>query len=267
MSFNTQQPVQLAADNFQRADENPISQGGNWSANSDSGFFAPCQVLSGLAASTSTSLASEALFTGVSFPNDQYSEIRVAAGANTVVDALAICRSSSSADTWYGCGSTGVLGTVNSSLVRVYKRVAGVQTTFFAVHMTVNIGDTFRIVAVGSTVSGYMNGSLLGSFVDSSIASGTPGFQIFSVGSISSFQLSGWSGGSMVFPTIVVPDVGKGTVSLGSPLITPGWPLASIPASNPLAGSLGTSPQPNSVDQTLRDMMLLQAGETDSRVV
>jgi hypothetical protein len=86
--------TQLASDNFQRADENPLSQGGNWSASSFTSFFVPSQVLSNLAASTSNAHPSCSLYTGVVFPNDQYAEITVAVGANIVVDALPTVRSS-----------------------------------------------------------------------------------------------------------------------------------------------------------------------------
>ena len=38
----------------------------------------------------------------------------------------------------------------------------------------------------------------------------------------------------------ITPVLPLGTASLGSPLITPGWPLATVPASNPLAGAPAT---------------------------
>jgi hypothetical protein len=50
-------------------------------------------------------------------------------------------------------------------------------------------------------------------------------------------------------------------------LVTPGWPMASVPASNPIAGSPGTSPQPNGTDATLINDALIQAGEQAKRVI
>jgi hypothetical protein len=44
------------------------------------------------------------------------------------------------------------------------------------------------------------------------------------------------------------PVLPAGTQSIG--LITPGWPLASVPASNPIAGNPGTTPGMNTTDAT-----------------
>jgi hypothetical protein len=48
--------------------------------------------------------------------------------------------------------------------------------------------------------------------------------------------------------SVLTPHIGIGTASLKSPLITPGWPLASVPASNPIAGNPGTTPGMNTTD-------------------
>jgi hypothetical protein len=66
---------------------------------------------------------------------------------------------------------------------------------------------------------------------------------------------------------IITPVIPSGTVSLGSPLITPGWPLASVPASNPIAGNAGTSPEPNATDAALLYQAEVQSGHTSDRVI
>ena len=65
----------------------------------------------------------------------------------------------------------------------------------------------------------------------------------------------------------VTPNIGVGTASLASSLVTPGWPLASVPASNPIAGLPGSSPEPNTVDATNLTASLTQVGKQTSRVV
>lgn len=50
-------------------------------------------------------------------------------------------------------------------------------------------------------------------------------------------------------------------------LATPGWPLASVPASNPIAGAPGTSPQPNAADAALLYQAEVQSGNTSNRIV
>lgn len=69
------------------------------------------------------------------------------------------------------------------------------------------------------------------------------------------------------FAAQVLPNIGVGTASLGSALITPGYPLAVVPKSSPLAGV----PNPTvrlPADQSLRrDATLAQIGETAARIV
>jgi hypothetical protein len=68
----------------------------------------------------------------------------------------------------------------------------------------------------------------------------------------------------------VVPVLPAGTASLGSPLITPGWPLASVPASNPIASGPNfpaQTPDPNDAVQMARQARALaQVNETNSRL-
>ena len=49
-------------------------------------------------------------------------------------------------------------------------------------------------------------------------------------------------------------------------LITPGWPLASVPASNPIAGNPGTTPGMNTMDATDLYNAAVQAGNQSNSV-
>jgi hypothetical protein len=67
----------------------------------------------------------------------------------------------------------------------------------------------------------------------------------------------------------IIPVIPAGSASLPSPLTTPGWPLASVPASNPIAGRFATTPlDPN---ETAKAALLyeaeVQSGNTGNRVV
>jgi len=66
---------------------------------------------------------------------------------------------------------------------------------------------------------------------------------------------------------IITPNIGVGTTSLASPLITPGWPLASVPASNPIAGNPGTTPGMNATDAADLLAAATQAGNQANRTV
>lgn len=65
----------------------------------------------------------------------------------------------------------------------------------------------------------------------------------------------------------ITPNIPALTVSLPSALITPGWPMASVPASNPIAGSAGTSQQPNATDAALIEDALVQSGNVSNSVI
>lgn len=62
----------------------------------------------------------------------------------------------------------------------------------------------------------------------------------------------------------VTPVLPVGTNSIG--LNTPGWPMASVAASNPIAGSPGTSPTPNAQDAVLIQEALVQSGNVSNSV-
>ena len=65
----------------------------------------------------------------------------------------------------------------------------------------------------------------------------------------------------------LTPNIGVQPASLGSPLITPGWPLASVPASNPIANNPGTTPGMNTTDATDLFNAAVQAGNQGNGVV
>ena len=67
----------------------------------------------------------------------------------------------------------------------------------------------------------------------------------------------------------ITPNLGKGTASLASALITPGYPMAVVPKSSPLAGQIPpAAPLIGEPGVSVRrDASLAQVGEQDSRVV
>jgi hypothetical protein len=65
----------------------------------------------------------------------------------------------------------------------------------------------------------------------------------------------------------VTPNIGVGTASLASALITPGWPLASVPASNPIAGNPGTTPGMNTTDAADLLAAATQTGHQNDSVI
>lgn len=73
----------------------------------------------------------------------------------------------------------------------------------------------------------------------------------------------------MADASLVTPNIGPSNASLGSPLITPGYPMAVIPKSSPLAemGAPAAAELPIPSATVRRDSSLTQAGEIAKRVI
>jgi hypothetical protein len=274
MAYNFAQPVQLAVDNFQRVDEFPLSQGGNWILPTGSADF---RIVSHAVECQATGLLCVEYYSGgLAWTADQYSEVIV----GPLVDANQffgpIVRSSGNAVvglTQYRAVAEGPLG--SQCTLFVGKLVAGIETDVAILHVPLAIGDKLRVNVVGTSVSAYINGILVpgSTFTDTAISGvgSLPGITGLATTLIADAQISGWSGGNMVSPAIVVPEVGPGTISSRSPLITPGWPLASVPAANPIAAGPNSPAQtsdPSDAGQVARQTRALaQANETNSRLI
>ena len=187
--------LQTASDNCTRANENPMSDGGNWTE----GVYSPVsagQLASDLFEPTATSTLGYVLWTGNGvFANDQYSEITVHAWGNNS-NAYAAVRGSLSAGTFYIAVMS---GSVNQ--LSLLKYVGGsLSTTFYQQNISFSVGDKIRLVVQGSlpaTLTVYHNGTLLTTQTDSSspITSGYSGMAVYSTSSITAAQISAWTGG------------------------------------------------------------------------
>src|ERR1700689_2028200 len=76
----------LSSDNFTRANEDPLSQGGNWVVD---GFGDPAlQIVSDVCEGTSSSGFSAELYTGVTLPSGQYSQVTLNTALVTFLNAM-----------------------------------------------------------------------------------------------------------------------------------------------------------------------------------
>ena len=167
--------VQLISYNFATV-EVTLSDGGNFSANTDQAAFAVA--VANQCKSKGSSGADAQMFWsgpgGISadgnWADDQYAEITIgaiSAGADYFGPAVR-------------CGALqGYVGLVligSSSSNGLYKLSAGAYTqigTGFSA--TVAAGDVWRITVVGTTITITQNGTQRGSFTDSSLTTGNPG--------------------------------------------------------------------------------------------
>lgn len=205
----TQVQTQVETDNFTRANENPLSDGGNWTA---MGGYVTGQIVSNLAQPTATNTNAVALWTGggLSSP-DQYSEITI----NTLVGVTDIVgpvvRGALGTAT---SNTTCYRGTVNGPLgatarLSIQKFVNGNQSDMTGLQTaTINSGDKVRLSVVGTLLTLYINGVAVATTNDSTIGSGYPGIWMFAPtgGNTSDAALSAFFGGTNTQATELVMD-------------------------------------------------------------
>lgn len=188
---------QIAADTFQRANESPLSDGGNWTSfPTRSGM----QIVSDVAEPATTGSGDGSLYSGASFSDDQYSSITIGTIGSGGSLAFPVVRGSASAFTQY---FVTIPATGTKSTVQMSKAIAGTSSTFGpTVAVTPEVGDVFTLSVIGQVLSLFQKGFLLLQVEDGSIASGLPGFGAYAPSAVSQAKVTAWAGGNAnVIPT------------------------------------------------------------------
>lgn len=150
-------------DNFNRADENPLSNGGVWSKPS---YASAVRVVSNRA-NGSTAAAQNIAYRNDWASNDQCSEIRLQQVNNNQGAAV---RISPTVDSFYWIQAP--------DPITVKRRVTGTETTIITTATSSLSGDRLKICANGTTISVYKNDTLVDSVTDANISAGYPGFRM-----------------------------------------------------------------------------------------
>ena len=210
--------VPLASDNFQRANENPLSGGGVWTSAVLNGM----QIVSDLAETTVASATNGSAYTGITWPNDQYSEVTcapgfVAAGANYYVIPMVRIGGTLSSPTCYLVFVSGTGAVILEKYVSgTLTNLSGSATPAFPT-VTVHDGDVFSLKVIGTTLSVWQNGQLVCTCTDSAIASGSAGFGAFATTILADAQISLWAGGATGYAVTGNVGVAGATVSWSGP--------------------------------------------------
>ena len=185
----------IAFDNFQRPNENPLSDGGKWSIISGPLTFVAMQLLNDTAQPTSSSLGSCMAFTGAVFKANQYSTMIMGSVVyNTTYCQLFVSYTANNFYRffWNASGTT-----------QIVRTLSGVQTAILTQTLfPFSSGDTITLTIdrtsnpLGALLSVYRNGTLIESVVDTTPVPGpgVPGFGLFSTGSCSY-----WAGGNLAY--------------------------------------------------------------------
>lgn len=178
----------LASDNFNRADENPIAS--PWV---DPGFSGTAQLLSNAFNGTNSD-GGVYYDGGVSWPADQYSKMTLKTPNIGESDTAGgpMCRVQTGAASGYIFGVGGGFATIK-------KFTAGSLSGALASVSTASVlaNSVMEIRAVGTTISGWVDGVQIVSATDSDFATGKPGLYKYPSGTIS---YDDWEGGDVGGP-------------------------------------------------------------------
>jgi len=189
------QSGQIASDNFNRADSNPI--GGNWTTINGA---AVTQLLSSQATAAVAGTTGESWWNANAFPNDQWAQITlpVFSASPTSFGGVALRMNMSGVYTDYRCfiasNGNGNIGRFN----------AGSSLSLFSHVATVAPGDTVTGTVMGIVLAVYDGRNLLGIANDGLVTSGAAGLLIDPVTSVANAAADNWSAGSIAAsPSIV----------------------------------------------------------------
>jgi hypothetical protein len=180
----------LASDVFIRG-AYPVNLGANSDGWTTVIGASPLKVASaGIVESTATGVNNAALYTGLSWPNDQYSEITLGTVPPGTCQTTLIVRSDASLNNCYLVEASGIT-------LKLYVYNGGTPTGLFAyVGVIYTQGDVIRLSVNGSSVVVTQNGTALISVSDTTVVSGSPGILISCPVSITQATITSWNGGT-----------------------------------------------------------------------
>jgi hypothetical protein len=226
----------MATDNFNRIDAADI--GATWDVMTTETAF---EIASNAAAPQNPSADCGETYNGVTFANNQYSQVTLAnsvstGGAGTGVGVTV--RASAVARTYYRvvCASAGTeLGVMNAGSYTALKSDATAWT----------VGDTVRLEVSGTSLTVKRNGSTISalSTTDSAIASGRAGIANSGISS-AGVRVDDWDGGDLVAGSSSVspsvsPSVSASVSRSPSPSSSISPSTSPTPSSSPSPSSAG----------------------------
>src|ERR1035437_2955559 len=176
---------QLAADNFNRANEIPIAS--PCVPNTVAGY-GTLNLISDAVEVNNFVVQGCALYSGITWPNDQYSQFT---NVHTDTGKTVACyvRYSTTADTGYA-----LFNLPGGAGFQLGKDIAGVFTQLAVNATPAANGDVMTLAEVGTTLTAFKNGVQILTATDSSIASGSAGMYINT--NAGTTIIDNWSGGS-----------------------------------------------------------------------
>lgn len=187
----------LATDNFNRADG---GLGANWTTVTGEGSPA---IVSNVVQTGATGTDSLAYYNAATWPNDQYSAVKLVTAATAFCGNGPVVRAAAGADTYYQLEGN-FAGSGPAAGLRLLKRVAGTGTQLVQNSYAWSAGDTARLEIIGTTLTGYINGVSRITATDAALASGNAGLIVYVdsgltlLAKIDDFEGGDFGGGAIV---------------------------------------------------------------------
>ena len=184
-------PKLLATDRFNRANETPLSGGGNWTTVPSTG--GTMNLTANQVVPNSLTADAAYCWTGSgSFGNDQYSQAEITGGNFASGSGMGvIVRGAHQSRTYYFA----MVDNNTPSNCQLCKFVAGTFTALWTRTVTYSAGAPLRLSVTGTTLTVTYNGSAVGAnTTDNSISTGKVGIAFSS--NDSAISLDNWQGGT-----------------------------------------------------------------------
>lgn len=184
----------VAFDNFNRPDTNNGTLSNNWTAYSGAFSANPPQIQDGTASPSGTTNNSGAFWSANAFGNDQFSQVIISGVAGSTPDNGVSCRGGAG-DNYYRCI---VINPGASGTLQLGKVINGTFTQLAAptAVATSGFGQVLRFEVQGTTLRALLNGSLITSLTDASLASGAAGIAVFNAVALGT-EVNTWCAGNL----------------------------------------------------------------------
>ena len=203
--------VQLALDTFQRADENPLDPA-RWSSFDPSLGSLDLQIVSHQCQGNGTPNVDESaeLYTGISWPADQWAEITIGNSA----ECQLMLRTDPLFTTGYVCLLEGPPFPAAPTHEIHIEDVIGGSFIYDSDNTIRNVGDIFRIAAQGTHIYLWQNGVLIAAVESATTASGSSGLLLANYSANTDSYITNYQGGS-ISSSSGSADGGVGSLGLG----------------------------------------------------
>lgn len=192
------QPSSLATDSFNRADENPLSNGGVWST-TYTGTDAPQVVGNRVRPTTAGGNSNVASLNSPTFPNNQYAKMVIATAGGASAKYYSTLVRMSAPTTFNGYRCTAYINTDTGYTSSIAKITAGTSADLVTENATTwAVTDTVDCRAEGTTLSLFRNGVVLLTTSDSTYSTGRPGIRLYSQSGVANVEADDFDAGEFV---------------------------------------------------------------------